>query len=137
MARAPESQSLRPSAQTATPLNVTGLLEALRAREAHPLPVYRWGTCGDPRDHESPPDPDRLEFPPLGRHMLIGPRGFGVEVRGESMSRRAIHDGDVVWVNPDRPYRVGGVVLALAEGGNGESGMVVKTILRDTAGERL
>jgi transcriptional regulator with XRE-family HTH domain len=135
--REAERQAKRPSAPAATPLNVTGLLEALRAREAHPLPVYRWGTCGDPRDYESPPDPDRLEYPPLGRNLLIGPRGLAVEVRGESMSRRGIHDGDVVWVNPDRPYRVGGVVLALVEDGDGESGMVVKTILRDAAGERL
>jgi transcriptional regulator with XRE-family HTH domain len=132
-----ERPAERISGPAVTGVNVTGLLEALRAREAHPLAVYRWGTCGDPRDHESPPDPDRLEYPPLGRHLLIGPRGFGVEVRGESMGRRGIHDGDVVWVNPERPYRMGGVVLALVEDGDGESGMVVKTILRDEAGERL
>jgi transcriptional regulator with XRE-family HTH domain len=133
----PEGAAERHSGPIATGLNVTGLLEALRAKQAHPLPIYRWGTCGDPRDHESPPDPDRLEYPPLGRDLLIGPRGFGVEVRGESMSRRAIHDGDVVWVNPERAYRLGGVVLALVDEGDGESGMVVKTILRDEAGERL
>lgn len=104
--------------------NVSGPIEALRPEGAQPLPIYRWGTCGDPRDHESPPDPDRLEYPPPGRELLIGPNGFGVEVRGDSMANRHIQDGDVVWCNPDRPPKVGGVVLARLQDPNG--GMVVK-----------
>ncbi len=112
--------------------NVRGRLEDLRVPGVQPLPIYRWGSCGDPRSSESAPDPDRLEYPPLGRELLIGPNGFGVEIQGESMSGRGIHDGDLVWVNPDRSVRQGGVVLALVEM-DGEPGMVVK-VLSSSAG---
>ena len=102
-----------------------------------PLPVFRWGACGDPRDQESPPDPDRLEYPPPGRETLIGPNGFGVVVKGDSMAGRGIFDGDVVWVNPERAYAVGKVVLALVSDVGGEAGMVVKTYARTEVGECL
>jgi SOS-response transcriptional repressor LexA len=117
--------------------NVAGALDQLRTAGARPLPIFRWGSCGDPRDRESPPDPDRLEFPPPGREMLIGPNGFGVVVKGESMAGRGIHEGDVVWVNPDRPYQLNKVVLALVSDASGESGMVVKTYGRSDVGECL
>src|SRR5437588_9402326 len=32
------------------PLNVLGGLDQLRPAGARPLPVFRWGSCGDPRD---------------------------------------------------------------------------------------
>jgi SOS-response transcriptional repressor LexA/transcriptional regulator with XRE-family HTH domain len=120
--------------------NVLGSLEQLRSVGARPLPVFRWGACGDPRDQLSPPDPDRLEYPPPGRETLIGPSGFGVIVKGDSMAARGIHDGDLVWVNPERPYSVGKVVLALVsdiDGEVGEAGMVVKTFARTEVGECL
>jgi SOS-response transcriptional repressor LexA len=101
------------------------------------LPVYRWGSCGDPRDRESPPDPDHLEYPPLGRESLIGPHGFGVMVKGDSMAGRGIYDGDVVWINPDRAYQVGKVVLALVSDAGGVAGMVVKTFARTEVGDCL
>jgi transcriptional regulator with XRE-family HTH domain len=104
---------------------------------ARPLPVYRWGSCGDPRDRDSPPDPDHLEYAPLGRESLIGRRGFGVMVKGDSMAGRGIYDGDVVWINPDRPYQVGKVVLALVSDAGGAAGMVVKTYGRTDAGDCL
>src|SRR5204862_2775010 len=93
--------------------NVLGGLEQVRPAGARPLPVFRWGACGDPRDQESPPDPDHLEYPPPGRETLIGPSGFGVVVKGDSMAARGFHDGDLVWVNPYRSYSVGYVLLAL------------------------
>jgi SOS-response transcriptional repressor LexA len=118
--------------------NVAGTLEQLRSPGARPLPVFRWGSCGDPRDRESPPDPDHLEFPPPGRETLIGANGFGVVVKGESMAGRGIHDGDVVWVNPERPYALGKVVLALASDvGDEAAGMVVKTYARTDVGDCL
>jgi len=117
--------------------NVVGSLDQLRAPGAQPLPVFRWGACGDPRDQESPPDPDRLEYPPPGRETLIGANGFGVVVKGDSMAARGIFDGDVVWVNPDRPYAIGKVVLALVSDVEFESGMVVKTYGRTEVGECL
>jgi SOS-response transcriptional repressor LexA len=117
---------------------VAGLIEHVRSPDARPLPVFRWGSCGDPRDRESPPDPDRLEFPPPGRESLIGANGFGVVVKGDSMAARGIHDGDVVWVNPERPYALGKVVLALASSdAGGDAGMVVKTYARTEVGECL
>jgi SOS-response transcriptional repressor LexA len=69
--------------------------------------------------------------------MLIGPNGFGVVVKGESMAGRGIHEGDVVWVNPDRSHQIGKVVLALVTDVNGASGMVVKTFGRSEVGECL
>jgi SOS-response transcriptional repressor LexA/DNA-binding XRE family transcriptional regulator len=117
--------------------NVVGGLEQIRSSGARPLPVFRWGSCGDPRDRESPPDPDHLEYPPPGRETLIGPNGFGVVVKGDSMSGRGIFDGDVVWVNPERPYQIGKVVLALVTDVSGDAGMVVKTFTRSDVGECL
>jgi SOS-response transcriptional repressor LexA len=117
--------------------NVLGGVDQLRPSSARPLPVFRWGACGDPRDQESPPDPDRLEYPPPGRETLIGPNGFGVVVKGDSMAGRGIFDGDVVWVNPDRAYAVGKVVLALVSDVGGEAGMVVKTYARTEVGDCL
>jgi SOS-response transcriptional repressor LexA len=117
--------------------NVVGGLDQVRPMGARPLPVFRWGSCGDPRDRESPPDPDHLEFPPPGRETLIGPAGFGVVVKGESMAARGIFDGDVVWVNPERAYQLGKVVLALVTDVTGDAGMVVKTYARSDVGECL
>lgn len=117
--------------------NVRGSLDGLRGAAAERLPVYRWGSCGDPRDRESAPDPDHLEHPPLGRESLIGANGFGVMVKGDSMAARGVFDGDVVWVNPDRHYQVGKVVLALVTDATGETGMVVKTYARTEVGECL
>jgi SOS-response transcriptional repressor LexA len=118
--------------------NVRGGLDQLRPAGAQPLPVFRWGSCGDPRDDESAPDPDHLEFPPPGRETLIGRNGFGVMVKGESMAGRGIFDGDVVWINPERPYQIGKVVLALVTDVGGEAaGMVVKTYARTDVGDCL
>lgn len=117
------------------PYNVTPLGE--RVRRVRPLPIYRWGSMGDPTDHDSSPHPDREEYPPAGRENLIGSLGFGVEVRGESMVGRDLHDGDVCWINPERTYRVGDLVLALSTNGNGDSGMVIKTYTRTEDGDCL
>jgi SOS-response transcriptional repressor LexA len=118
--------------------NVVGRLEELRPSWAKPLPVYRWGSCGDPRDTEAGPDPDHLEYAPVGKDSLIGPRGFGVEVKGDSMSRRGISDGDTVWVNPDTPPRAGRTVLANCRSKDGtDHGMVVKVWATDRFGTAL
>jgi SOS-response transcriptional repressor LexA len=58
-------------------------------------------------------------------------------VKGDSMAGRGIFDGDVVWINPDRPYQFGKVVLALVRDVSGEAGMVVKTYARADVGECL
>lgn len=45
------------------------------------------------------------------------------------MVRRGIHDGDVVWVNPDREAQVGRVVVArLWASPDEEVGLVVKVL---------
>jgi SOS-response transcriptional repressor LexA len=131
------STSTSTSASASLVSNVVGNVDQLRAAGAALLPVFRWGACGDPRDQESPPDPDHLEYPPPGRETLIGPHGFGVLVKGDSMAGRGIVDGDVVWVNPERPYGVGKVVLALVSDVEGEPGMVVKTFARTEVGDCL
>lgn len=117
--------------------NVAGRLEDLRGSGVKPLPIYRWGSLGDPRDEFSAPYPDRLEYPPLGREHLVGANGFGVEVRGTSMVGRDLHDGDVCWINPDRSYRLGDLVLALVTDGEGEGGMVIKTYAQTEVGDCL
>jgi SOS-response transcriptional repressor LexA len=135
---APTLEPVNPSPVGSSAANVAGRVDQLAsAAGARPLPVFRWGACGDPRDQESPPDPDHLEYPPPGRETLIGPHGFGVMVKGDSMAARGIFDGDVVWVNPERPYAVGKVVLALLSDASGNTGMVVKTYARTEVGECL
>jgi len=90
------------------------------------------------RDREHSPDPDHLEFPNrLAARRSIGPAGLAVVVKGESMAARGIFDGDVVWVNPERAYQLGKVVLALVTDVTGDAGMVVKTYARSDVGECL
>lgn len=129
------STGVRGPAAATDPFNATPPED--REAGGRRLPVYRWGSMGDPRDHESSPHPDRLEWPPAGRETLIGPSGFAVDVRGHSMTGRGLQDGDTVWVNPDRPYRLGGLVLALVDSIDGDSGMVVKTYARTEVGDCL
>jgi transcriptional regulator with XRE-family HTH domain len=117
--------------------NVAGRLEELRGGWVRPLPVYRWGAAGDPRDDISAPDPDRIEHPPVGQELRIGPRGFGVVVRGSSMVSRNINDGDTVWVNLQEAARLNRPVLAVVADPDGESGMLVKVLKRDAAGDYL
>src|SRR5260370_16042845 len=115
------SATVGKAAEMSQTANVVGGLDQLRPAGSRPLPVFRWGSCGDPRDRESPPDPDHLEYPPAGRDTLIGLNGFGVLVKGESMAGRGIYDRDIVWVNPERPYQLRKVVLALVSDVNGAS----------------
>lgn len=130
----PEGAPLR---ERPEPFNVAGRPEDLRDPRAELRPVYRWGSCGDPLSTDNAPDPDHLEYPPAGRESLVGPRGFAVIVKGDSMTGRAIRDGDVVWVNPDRAVRQNGVVLADVTSETGEQGMVVKVLARDHLSEIL
>jgi transcriptional regulator with XRE-family HTH domain len=116
--------------------NVNGRREDLRATGAKPLPIYRWGSLGDPRDRDSAFE-DRWDYPPLGRERVVGPNGFGVDVRGDSMAGRGIRDGDTCWVNPERNWRFGDVVLALISDNDGEGGMVVKTYAQLDVGDCL
>jgi transcriptional regulator with XRE-family HTH domain/Tfp pilus assembly protein PilZ len=117
--------------------NVAGRVEDVRDPRYPQLPVYRWGTCGDPRDENSAPDPDHLEYPPVGRESLIGGRGFGVMVRGDSMVGQGINDGDTVWINPMATTRSGRPVLANVVGDDGENGMVVKLLVNEHGADRL
>jgi hypothetical protein len=78
--------------------------------------------------------PDLLKRPPADREHLIGPNGFAVDIRGNSMVAANLHDGDVCWVNSDRPYRSGELVLALVANVEGDDGLVVKTYVRSEDG---
>ena len=79
----------RNAAESAQPVaNVVGSLESLRGHAAQLLPVFRWGSCGDPRDRESPPDPDHLEYPPPGRESLIGLESATRALQRHSRGRR-------------------------------------------------
>ena len=61
---------------------------------------------------------------------MVGGRGFGVVVRGNSMNNWRIDDGNIVWINPDQPIRYGVPVLARIVNGDGDQGMVVKVYTR-------
>ena len=99
-----------------------------------PLPVWRWGSCGDPRDRENAEDPDHMEPVPFGARDKLDEESFGVLVQGESMRGRDIHPFDVVWVNPNERARTNRVVLARAwDDQDEELGMVVK-VLRTVPG---
>lgn len=113
--------------------NVVGPLSKVEARL---VPVYMWGAAGDPRSVSDSPDPDHEEHAPIGKESLVGAKGFGVVVRGESMAERGIHDGDIVWINPERPVRRGRPVLARVwDDFNG--GMVVKSLVEYDGHEEL
>jgi len=93
------------------------------------LPVWRWGSCGDPRDRESAEDPDHAEPVPFGARDKLDEESFGVLVQGESMRGREINPFDTVWVNPNERPRPNRVVLARAWDANDEElGMVVKVM---------
>jgi len=114
---------------------VEGRLEDLRSSEATLLPVYRWGACGDPLNVESAPDPEALEYAPIGKELLVGRRGFGVRVMGKSMINRRIDDGDTVWINPDKPCRIGRPVLARVwDLEERETGMAIKVLKNSQEG---
>jgi SOS-response transcriptional repressor LexA len=115
--------------------NVEGRLEDLRSSEATLLPIYRWGACGDPLNVESAPDPEALEYAPIGKELLVGRRGFGVRVMGKSMINRRIDDGDTVWINPDKPCRIGRPVLARVwDLEERETGMAIKVLKNSQEG---
>jgi transcriptional regulator with XRE-family HTH domain len=102
---------------------------------ARRVPVFRCGFRGDPRDSDSGPAPDHEEYAPVGHESLIGPNGFAVLIRGERLAPRDIHDGDIVWINPDRPYGSGRTVLARVWDASGaETGTVIKTVCRSQQG---
>lgn len=98
------------------------------------VPLYQWGTAGDPREGSA--EPVGYQQIPPGRESAVGQRGFAVRVQGTSMVRRNIHDGDVIFVNPDRPWGVGSVVLARLDTGS-EKGMVVKEVALDQLGRTI
>ena len=120
--------------------SVEAVIEQLRREVAHlaqsskSVPMYQWGTAGDPREGSA--EPVGYQQIPPGREALVGPRGFAVRVRGDSMMRRNIRDGDVVFINPDRPWGMGSLVLARVET-NDETGMVVKEVAMDGQGHTI
>lgn len=107
--------------------NVEAHVDDLRTPETRLLPIYCWGACGDPRTVDSAPDPSDLDYPPIGKERLVGPHGFGIRVKGKSMTNRRIYDGDIVWINPKQPPRIGRVIAARTWNLDGdECGTVIK-----------
>ena len=56
-----------------------------------------------------------------------------MDIRGDSVDRRRIPDGSLVWINPDQRARHDDVVLARCRDSDGDVGMIVK-VWRRTAG---
>lgn len=86
-----------------------------RLGEVQLMPVYRWGTRGDPRVEEARPLPESKEFP-AGGASVVGTRGFGVIVHGDGLAAFGIHDRDVVWCNPDEPLHANMPVVTMRDG---------------------
>ena len=87
--------------------------------------VYRAGTVGDPRRPETAPSPLALERVPVGKEAIVGERGFAVMVRGDHLGAWHLKDGDLCWINPDRPARVGHLVGVEVHDQTGRAGMGV------------
>jgi transcriptional regulator with XRE-family HTH domain len=79
------------------------------------MPVYRWGTRGDPRGDSTRPLPESKEYP-AGGATLVGPRGFGLIVSGDTLAGYGIHDRDVAWCNPDELPSPNMPVIAIRDG---------------------
>ena len=105
-------------------------------------PFLEWAACGVPTPTEGvmldwqDELMDTIALPERSDEALrlIGPQGFAVGVRGQSMTRWGLNDGDVVWVNPDRGriYGLNRPVLARMTDVDGEDlGMVVKVLKVD------
>lgn len=100
--------------------------------EGEGSPIYDWAACGDPTAHEESERPIPIDTRRLdgGEARMIGKQGFGVRVRGESMSNWGIHHEYIVWVNPTIEPRKNWPVLARLLGPDGEDlGSVVKLLV--------
>jgi transcriptional regulator with XRE-family HTH domain len=129
-----------PAAVGAGPRSNADVIE-LEGRERRPL--IEFGACGVPSptdglllrqwEGEDFPIPESKE----GRD-LIGPRGFAVRIRGQSMTRWRLREGDVVWINPDKGRAAGynrPVLARLLDAEGHDLGMVVKVLALDDQGK--
>lgn len=107
-----------------------------RRSTLRPLPVFSYAAAGDPTSIDDRPIPVGYHVPPPGKELVIGPNGFGVEVRGDSMIGAGINDGEIVWVNPEMRPRPEKPVVAFVKdcatdpGWSREDGIVVKLYSR-------
>lgn len=88
---------------------------------------------------ENFPDPVGEADPPASLLDELGPDGFGLRVRGDSMAGlepRPILPDDIVWINPQNRSQRSGVVAALVEELEGDEPKAVVKWL-DAAGGRL
>ena len=110
-----------------------------------PRPLVEYAACGVPSPVDGMflvPDDERFQFisvPDTSEQALrqIGPYGYAVRTRGQSMTRWRIQDGDIVWVNPQRgrAYGLNRPVLARLMDVDGlDLGMVVKVLKMDEDG---
>lgn len=122
---------LRPHGEPAAeddPFNVAGIVARAGRQGVGGLPVYEWGTCGNPtatRVQDQPLEVER-RLPDGVDLKVLGPQGFGVRVRGRSMAMWGLEDGDICWVNPREGPRNNRLCLALVTMPDGSEGMVIK-----------
>lgn len=102
------------------------------------LPIYDGAGAGNPvaRDEAEQPLPVARKQLEGEDARMVGPDGFGVRVRGESMSNWDFHERDVLWCNPRVGARLNYPVLALVTLEDGQRGIVVKVLRQDATGRR-
>ena len=107
--------------------------------------MLEFAACGVPSPEDGiflVPDDERFQrisVPDTSEEAmrLIGPYGYAVRTRGQSMTRWRIQDGDIVWVNPQkgRAHGLNRPVLARLMDVDGlDLGMVVKVLKMDEDG---
>lgn len=114
-------------------INVSGA--PMRVRPVEPpgpapvqFPLYAYATCGEIRTMDGQPRTDEHIARPADMPESVQPT-MAVQVEGDSMVHRDIHDGDVVFVREGADVSSGDVVLARVWALNGhELGMLVKCL---------
>ena len=108
--------------------------------------VLEFGACGVPCPAEGVvryrPDDDEQHTVQLpeseDERRMIGPHGYAVRIKGQSMSHWLFKEHDILWVNPDLGKAAGlnrPVLARLMDGTGGDMGMVVKVLRLDEAGK--
>lgn len=96
-------------------------------RNARKVPMLNWVQAGNFTEI----DPHEVEAWYLCPNS-IGKDGFCLTVRGESMEPD-FHEGDVVFVDPEREWHSGSIVIVVDDDG-GDSSATMKKLMEDESG---
>ena len=96
-------------------------------RGTRKVPLISWVQAGVFTDiRQMPPDAFDWYFCPVG----ISEHGFCLRVEGESMQTR-FQPGDVVFVDPDREWHSGSIVIVVSDEAGGEASATMKQLVEE------